>query len=227
MRDLPVTPSQQDINVGSDCKRCRSYFNKTGPECQHCKLEDVIKSHESSLVAYRGSHHAMVAGSSSSSLLTPIGKSAKKKKKTKVASSSSSSGQGHILGAIAFGDEDDLGNDEQTFALKVVATNKVDCEFLMIVKLLKLFAQRHSLRDLANLAMLEVKRVEAMLIELQGFYGLWNRHLELLKLHDELEMVCTRNVIITTKPPSVFIDNDCLKFIDEKSCDADRPFCSP
>jgi SNF2 family DNA or RNA helicase len=46
-------PIEAEIIEGSDCKVCRSYHDKTGPMCGHCKIAGILDEFADSLTAYR------------------------------------------------------------------------------------------------------------------------------------------------------------------------------
>lgn len=59
----------------------------------------------------------------------------------------------------------------------------------MLTKHLKRFASKVGLNNVAAIGGLELNWLSLLEKELKGMQDAWIRHLELLKVHDELEMV--------------------------------------
>jgi hypothetical protein len=47
------TPTAADVELSGNCRQCRSYFNKTGQVCDHCKAHVLLMNYDGSLYRYR------------------------------------------------------------------------------------------------------------------------------------------------------------------------------
>ncbi|CAM9157740.1 unnamed protein product, partial [Choristocarpus tenellus] len=75
---LSVDPTAMEVHENSNCRRCRADWDKTGPVCRHCKLEEDIESWESCVVYYRRQQKGELYGAGASSglsrwVLAPFG----------------------------------------------------------------------------------------------------------------------------------------------------------
>lgn len=185
-------PDDAEILEGSNCNVCRSYFFKTGPVCRHCKLQVVLKAYEKCLYGYRRSLKTTVNAGSG-------GAAGKGRKGHKKRSKKQERGPGinSVPDAEApFGDVD--SGDE--IEVKQLDREQIDGPFVMIAKQMRLFATRLGRRDLAEVAAAEIRWLAALEVELRSLNMFWNRHLELLKAHDELAMCISRVQLATGAP---------------------------
>ena len=177
---LPKIPSQNEIDEGSNCSNCRAYFHKTGPICRHCKLKEVIKSYERCLQSYK----SMTKNIHSKSNTSKTSKNNKNKNKN---SSSSYSSQ---TISIHNNHHNTINNDDYNEVDIVITEHeKVDGCLLMFIKQLRVYIMKYNVMDYIEICQLELKYFSLLELELTAMYSVWNRYLELLKLHDELLMV--------------------------------------
>ena len=165
LRMLPATPTAREIAEAADCKRCRAYFQKTGPVCQHCRAQDIILAYASHIHAYRRRTKRMVVDTTAGAMAHKQN-AAIKKKKQKLMKNKRKHGQeqqqtggsdgAHMLGS-GFDNEDfnDDGQEEgrkvganwsgagESFVLREQAEDRVDGTFMMVVKYLRSCASKH------------------------------------------------------------------------------------
>lgn len=179
---LPSTPSPAQLDEASNCSRCRSYFMKQGPECAHCKLQDAVKAYENCLFSYKAAHKNII----SKAAYTKAG--SKKSERTAAGAREGASGSNDSVAAVA------ATLDDDEFELKDVRTSRVDGPFTMIIKQMRSLALKHGDKAFVELGSLELKYIASLHDELTALHALWNRHLELLKVHDELDMVSWKSM---------------------------------
>ena len=191
IRNISVIPDEAEILDGSDCQRCRNYFGKTGPVCRHCKLQDTVKSYEKCMYGFRRSLKTTVN--------TGMTKSRKGHKKTGKKKSARTGGVGApeeassdpLIDGVDSGDE---------IEVKQLDREQIDGPFLMIAKQMRSLASRVGRQDLVEVAAAELALLTAIETELRCINLTWNRHLELLKVHDELSMCISRVQLATGAP---------------------------
>lgn len=190
-------PSTNEILLASNCQRCRKYFDKTGPVCAHCHLEELIIAYRLKLVAFKSKRKLLVslAASSSSSSTSAISSSPSKKKgalkKGKGKKEGIDSTSGQLLGTRSA--------DGDAFDVQEFDSERVDGAFIMIIQHLRAYAVRFTssrgmhedewsdLQILRDAAVSECRRCESMKKELLAMTGLWQRYMALLKVHDEVD----------------------------------------
>jgi hypothetical protein len=107
-------PTATEILIASDCRKCRRYFNKTGPVCKHCDLEELILKYQQRLLAFKSKKKILVS-------LGEKGPQGGKKE------------NGHRLGGVSTDD---------AFAIEEKDAEQVDGAFIMIVKHLRAYTIR-------------------------------------------------------------------------------------
>ena len=83
-----------------------------------------------------------------------------------------------------------INNDDYNEVDIVITEHeKVDGCLLMFIKQLRVYIMKYNVMDYIEISQLELKYFSLLELELTAMYSVWNRYLELLKLHDELLMV--------------------------------------
>lgn len=159
LRDLPADPSAAAIEEGTNCRKCRDYFNKTGPVCRHCQLLTFIEGYSNCLLAY------------------------KNQKKTIKSTQSATANEQNLKSRDLFSSGNFL---HEELELVESGEDAVDGLFTAMMKLLLRAAGRLPDKHWRRFATAEVKRCLALKLELGALKILWNRQLELLKVYDEL-----------------------------------------
>lgn len=62
LQQLSERPVTAEVVESGECRRCRSYFRKTGPACAHCRLEEVLLNYKDHLVRHKRRHKHLVSG---------------------------------------------------------------------------------------------------------------------------------------------------------------------
>ena len=65
LSSLPSTPTKDEIAEASECQTCRSYLQKNGPTCRHCRKYECIQALSNGLFAYKRKNKRMVTGTTS------------------------------------------------------------------------------------------------------------------------------------------------------------------
>lgn len=193
-------PSVNEILLASNCQRCRAYFNKTGPVCAHCRLEELIIAYKLKLVAFKSKRKVLVSLANVSGVAANVavrsnGKGAQVKDKSKRSRKDTETGidtsAGRLLGSGA--------TDGDAFHVQNFDMEMVEGAFCMIIKHLRAYAIRFAsskglqedewldLQVLRDAAVSECQRCESMRKEVLAMTGLWQRYMALLKVHDEVD----------------------------------------
>ena len=205
---LSLMPSANEILLASNCQRCRAYFNKTGPVCAHCRLEELIIAYRLKLVAFKSKRKVLVSLSNVSENATGAAvKSNSKAARSKDGGKRSRKGgetgintsTGMMLGSGSRSVATDGDGDGDAFDVQNFDMEMVEGAFCMIVKHLRAYAVRFSnsvalheddredLQVLRDAAVSECQRCESMRKEVLTMTGLWQRYMALLKVHDEVD----------------------------------------
>ena len=200
---LSLMPSINEILLASNCQRCRAYFNKTGPVCAHCRLEELIIAYRLKLVAFKSKRKVLVSLSNitDNAAVKSNSKAARSKERGKRSRKDGETGIDSSTGAMlgsgsgaTDGDGDVDAFDVQNFDMEMV-----EGAFCMIAKHLRAYAARFSnsvalhenerqdLQMLRDAAVSECQRCESMRKEVLAMTGLWQRYMALLKVHDEVD----------------------------------------
>lgn len=193
IRSMSTAPDTLEILDGSDCQRCRNYFGKTGPVCRHCKLKDVVKAYEKCMYGFRRSLKMTVNNTSNSTKGMKGRKSLKKNSKISTINESNRLVNNSI---------DELDSSDE-IDIRELDREQIDGPFLMIAKQMRSLASRVGRRDLIEVAATELRWLAAIEVELRCMNLSWNRHLELLKSHDEIVMCVSRLQLATGSENSV------------------------
>ena len=178
IQDIPMVPSQQEINLSADCHRCRNYFGKLGPLCDHCKRYDVIEAYGKKIYAFRTTRKLIFSNMIMDEPTRGGG-----------------GGGSDVSGANRVTD---------SLAIKEYEAERVDSAFLMMVKHLRSHISRYMvthrynddeeeededesfLPGLKDLAYAEEKRCENMKLEIVAMNNVHKTYDYLMKVHDEL-----------------------------------------
>lgn len=175
MLQLSAEPSLVEIANGSNCRKCRSYLQKTGPICAHCQLGEVVDIYAKSLITYRNNVVSLQSFTTSATRANAL----------------PAFGAGGFAAARGEGDEE--------FDTVQRGEFEVDAFYVMIMKLLRSFAHRSNISTFIRASLLEIKFCAGLKTELAAMKELWFRHLELLKTYDELDQ-CKQRLVLDTSP---------------------------
>lgn len=157
--ELSDDPTMRQISQSGDCQRCRSYLFRTGPVCDHCRLEDSVTDYENTLYAFRR----------------------QSKRSEDVATTDLFMDDSFHIGDITKGNFQmdgpllQFSNILVRFAAKNESEIRVMCPELDFVWMMES-------------AKKEIERLVVWQRELVPMRSFWRQHLQLLSAHDELQM---------------------------------------
>lgn len=170
------TPTAADVELSGNCRQCRSYFNKTGQVCDHCKAHVLLMNYDGSLYRYRQKAPGEDGDGDD-------GDGAKKAhSKNKKGKTPAQGEDGEASETVGFGSFRESSEAEQVLAHIVrhlrssSGSSKSDEE------------RKQLLEEGAD----HIKRLQLMKHELKLSHEVWTKQKERLSALDELEMATVR-----------------------------------
>ena len=184
---LPIDPTIEEIVEGSNCSRCRSYLNKTGPICRHCKLDDIIQQYSNCLSTFRYKTKSIKSNNNNSN-----------NNNNKIMNSPLKGIINRSNQSISI--EEDNNDSHNTHNKEMDrGEQEIDSFIIMIIKLLRNFANRYNHKNFINITNNELLYYKNLKYELNCIKNIWNRYLELLKVFDELQQ-CKQRIQLANNP---------------------------